>query len=84
MEFIFWFVVILLILRFVVKFFLPWYLNRKMKKFQDRFEQEQQYHKNQYRKEGDVNIDYVPPQNEEKEFDDSEAEVVDFEEIKDE
>jgi len=68
----------------VSKYLFPYLLNRFIRKAQERFQNFQHGEEaTEQRKEGEVKVDYVPPETKKNEFNPDQAEDVDFEEIKD-
>nr|NQU90887.1 hypothetical protein [Bacteroidota bacterium] len=66
------------------KYIFPYLIQRFIRKAQEKFQQfGQQNHPVDNRKEGEVKVDYVPPEAKKSGFNAESAEDVDFEEIKD-
>ena len=80
-KFIFWLIVIYLLFRLLVRFVFPFLVRYFVKKSQDKFyEQNPNIRK---KKEGEINIDYIPDKNKkEKKCKPDEGEYVDYEELK--
>lgn len=85
MKFLFTLLIIWLLGTLFFRLIFPWLLKRWVKKTAEKmnpnFQQEQENIK-QKRKQGEVNIDYIPENTEQKEDDEDDGEYVDFEEIK--
>ncbi|MCF0207556.1 MAG: DUF4834 family protein [Bacteroidales bacterium] len=81
---IFFFVLFLLLAKLILRYLLPWllkrFVNKKMKEFNDAFGNSEPMQPKEERKFGDINVDYVPPQ-EPKKKQVVDEEYVDFEEI---
>jgi hypothetical protein len=68
----------------ISKYLLPYLLNRFIKKAQERFQNYQQGNNPvEQKREGEVKVEYVPPEANKSEFNPDSAEDVDFEEVKD-
>lgn len=65
----------------IIRYLFPYILKRHIKKTQERFYGKQQEQQKHNRKEGDVNIDYVPEDKKKKNGDI--GEYVDYEEVDD-
>jgi hypothetical protein len=75
---------IVLVYYLVTKYILPYLLTVFIRKAQENFQQSQRgNHSQPIRKEGEIKVDYVPPTAKKTGFNPTEAEDVDFEEIKD-
>lgn len=85
LKFLFIAIAILTLLRLTVRRLLPWALKRFMRKMQDRaYGQQSQYHSTRQqsrRPEGEINIDYIPPEEKPNSGAQNAGEFVDFEEI---
>ncbi len=67
----------------ISKYLFPFLLNRFIRKTQEKFQQYQQDSTPvDHKTEGEVNVDYVPPESKKSEFNPDSAEDVDFEEVK--
>ena len=66
----------------ITKYVFPYFLNRFIRKTQEKFQQYQQGdNPMEHRKEGEVKVDYVPPETKKSEFNPDSVEDVDFEEV---
>jgi hypothetical protein len=73
-------ILIFIILYYLLsKYFFPYLLKKIIKKAQARYREKQ----GETRAEGDVNVDYVPPEASRSKFNPDSVEDVDYEEIKD-
>lgn len=78
---------LIFILSFIVVYYLlskyifPYLIRRFIRKTQERYFNQDRPQENQ-RKEGEVNVDYVPPEAKKRKFNPEDTEDVDYEEIK--
>lgn len=89
LKFLFYAIIILTIVRFVMARIFPWLLRKFARKMQEKaFEQFQQRHSTgdshgrPRKPDGQIHIDYIPPQPKNSEGTKKAGEFVDFEEIK--
>ncbi len=86
-EFILWVIFILLLLRFSLRLITPWIMRTLMKRMQDRFYEQNpnaaEAREREKRREGETHIDYVPPQqfDKEKPHSGEKIEEAEFEEL---
>ncbi|OQX78324.1 MAG: hypothetical protein B6D64_06945 [Bacteroidetes bacterium 4484_276] len=83
MKFLITIIIFIFFYYLITKYVFPYLLNRFIRKAQEKFQQHQPGNNPiDQRKEGEVKVDYVPPESDKSEFNPDMAEDVDFEEVK--